>query len=166
MQAQSQGSANFANDTAHVDTVQAFDPRHLFWFQCGERCIFKANCQRRISIPNACWEVTMRSKHLAALLAASIAFGMTSSAHAQGSDPYLGGIWLLGGSFCPRGTAEADGQLLQIAQHEALFSLFGTSYGGDGRTTFALPDLRLADDPKFGTMRYCVNLQGLFPSRN
>jgi len=49
---------------------------------------------------------------------------------------------LFGGNFCPRGWTNADGQLLAIAQNSALFSLFGTIYGGDGRTTFGLPDLR------------------------
>lgn len=55
---------------------------------------------------------------------------------------YLGSICVFGFNFCPRGTAEANGQLLPISQNSALFSLLGTFYGGDGRTTFALPDLR------------------------
>ncbi|APX14321.1 phage tail protein (plasmid) [Tateyamaria omphalii] len=45
-------------------------------------------------------------------------------------------------SFCPRGWAAAEGQLLAVSQNDALFSLLGTIYGGDGRTTFGLPDLR------------------------
>ena len=49
---------------------------------------------------------------------------------------------MVGFTFCPRGWADANGQLLAIASNSALFSLFGTAYGGDGRTTFALPDLR------------------------
>ncbi len=49
---------------------------------------------------------------------------------------------MFGGNFAPRGWALCDGQLLSIAQNTALFSLLGTIYGGDGRTTFALPDLR------------------------
>ena len=59
-----------------------------------------------------------------------------------GVDPYLGEMMTVGFNFCPRGWAEAAGQLLPIAQNTALFSLLGTAYGGDGRTTFALPDLR------------------------
>jgi len=55
---------------------------------------------------------------------------------------YLGEIILFAGSFPPRSTAYCNGQLLSIAQNQALFSLLGTIYGGDGRTTFALPDLR------------------------
>ena len=49
---------------------------------------------------------------------------------------------LFGGNFCPRGWANADGQLLPINQNDALFSILGTTYGGDGRRTFGLPDLR------------------------
>jgi len=49
---------------------------------------------------------------------------------------------MFGFNFAPRGWARCDGQLLPIAQNTALFSLLGTTYGGDGRTTFALPDLR------------------------
>ncbi|WP_040765380.1 phage tail protein [Novipirellula maiorica] len=58
------------------------------------------------------------------------------------SDPYIGEIKMFAGSFAPRGYANCDGQLLAISQYEALFSLFGTTYGGDGRTTFGLPDFR------------------------
>jgi len=49
---------------------------------------------------------------------------------------------MFGGNFAPRGWAFCDGQLLPISQYDALFSILGTTYGGDGRTTFALPDLR------------------------
>ncbi len=58
------------------------------------------------------------------------------------SQPFLAEIRPFGFSFAPRGWAFCDGQLLSIAQNAALFSLLGTSYGGDGQTTFALPDLR------------------------
>jgi len=58
------------------------------------------------------------------------------------SIPFLGQITMFGGNFAPRGWAFCDGQLLSIAQNTALFSLLGTTYGGDGRTTFGLPDLR------------------------
>jgi microcystin-dependent protein len=56
--------------------------------------------------------------------------------------PFLGQIQAFGFNFAPRGWARCDGQLLPISQNSALFSLLGTIYGGDGRTTFALPDLR------------------------
>lgn len=60
------------------------------------------------------------------------------------TDPFVAEILMLGCSFAPRGFARCDGQLLPISQNTALFSLLGTMYGGDGRTTFALPDLRAA----------------------
>lgn len=66
---------------------------------------------------------------------------VATPAHA-GSDPFLGEIMEVGYTFCPRGWADANGQLLSIASNSALFSLYGTTFGGDGRTTFALPDLR------------------------
>ena len=59
-----------------------------------------------------------------------------------GPEPYIGAIGLFAGNFAPRGWAFCDGQLLQIADNSALFSILGTTYGGDGRVTFALPDLR------------------------
>ena len=58
------------------------------------------------------------------------------------ADPFLGEIRMFGGNFAPTGWALCNGQLLSIAQNTALFSLLGTIYGGDGVTTFALPDLR------------------------
>lgn len=58
------------------------------------------------------------------------------------SEPFLGEIRSFGFNFAPRGWAECNGQLLPISSHSALFSLLGTMYGGDGRTTFGLPDLR------------------------
>jgi len=57
-------------------------------------------------------------------------------------EPFLGEIIMFGGNFAPRGWALCDGQLLPIAQNTALFSILGTTYGGDGRTTFGLPELR------------------------
>jgi len=57
-------------------------------------------------------------------------------------DPFLGQIIMFGGNFAPRGWALCDGQLLPINNYQALFSILGTTYGGDGRTTFALPELR------------------------
>ena len=57
-------------------------------------------------------------------------------------EPFIGQIQAFAFNFAPRGWASCDGQLLSIAQFQALFSLLGTTYGGDGRTTFGLPDLR------------------------
>jgi microcystin-dependent protein len=58
------------------------------------------------------------------------------------AEPILGEIRLFAGNFAPRGWALCNGQLLSIAQNTALFSLLGTNYGGDGKVTFALPDLQ------------------------
>lgn len=58
------------------------------------------------------------------------------------ANPFIGQITLFAGNFAPRAWAFCDGQLLPIAQNTALFSILGTTYGGDGRTTFSLPDLR------------------------
>jgi len=58
------------------------------------------------------------------------------------SEPFIGQIILVGFNFAPRNYALCNGQLMSIAQNTALFSLLGTTYGGDGQTTFGLPDLR------------------------
>ena len=67
-------------------------------------------------------------------------------------NPFIAEIIMFGGNFAPRGWALCDGQLLAINSHSALFSILGTTYGGDGRTTFALPDLRgrVAINPRQG----------------
>lgn len=67
---------------------------------------------------------------------------MSAPPASAGPDPFIGEVAIYPYNFCPRGWAPAHGQLLPISEHTALFSLFGTMYGGDGRTTFALPDLR------------------------
>ncbi|WP_459984785.1 phage tail protein [Nocardioides sp. AN3] len=84
-----------------------------------------------------------------------------SGGGSQGSDCILGQITLSANSFAI-GTP-ARGQILSIAQNTALFSLLGTNYGGDGVTTFALPDLRSAAPNK---MVYGICTQGIYPSRN
>jgi microcystin-dependent protein len=58
------------------------------------------------------------------------------------SNPFIGEIRLFAGNFAPQGWALCNGQLMAISQNTALFSLLGTTYGGNGQTTFALPDLR------------------------
>ena len=58
------------------------------------------------------------------------------------SQPYVGEIIMFGGNFAPAGWAMCQGQLMPISENDALFNLIGTTYGGDGQTTFALPDLR------------------------
>ena len=58
------------------------------------------------------------------------------------SEPFIGQITLFGGNFAPRGYAMCNGQLLSISQNQALFSLIGTTYGGNGQSNFALPNLQ------------------------
>ncbi|MEE2566572.1 phage tail protein [Hyphobacterium marinum] len=79
---------------------------------------------------------------LAACAAATGLAGVSAPAQAQTSDRYLGDIFMVGFNFCPQGSSEANGALLAIVQNQALYSLLGTTYGGDGRSSFALPDLR------------------------
>lgn len=81
---------------------------------------------------------------VSALTPAALVFAAAIAApeKAPAQESYLGEILLVGFNFCPRATLDAAGQLLPISQNSALFSLYGTIYGGDGRTTFALPDLR------------------------
>lgn len=58
------------------------------------------------------------------------------------AEPFLGEIRMFAGNFAPQGWAMCNGQILPIAQNSALFAILGTTYGGNGQTTFALPDLR------------------------
>lgn len=82
-------------------------------------------------------------KHTGFLAAAGVALcALTAGAPAMAQECYLGQVKMFAGNFAPRNYALAEGQLLPISQFEALFALLGTTYGGDGRTSFALPDLR------------------------
>lgn len=58
------------------------------------------------------------------------------------SEPFIAEIIMFGGNFAPRGWSFCSGQLIQVSQNSALFSILGTTYGGDGRTNFGLPDMR------------------------
>lgn len=66
----------------------------------------------------------------------------SSAMACSGAEPYLATVCMTAATFCPRGYMEADGRVLPIAPYTAVFALIGTTYGGDGRTNFALPDLR------------------------
>ncbi len=77
-----------------------------------------------------------------AAIACTISLITPASKAEAGNDPFIGELMLVGFNFCPRNWADANGALLAISSHQALFSLLGTMYGGDGRTTFGLPDLR------------------------
>lgn len=84
----------------------------------------------------------MNLPRLARLTLAASALGATALAAQAQSDPFIGQIMCAPYNFAPNGWAVAAGQLLPISQNQALFALIGTTYGGDGRSTFALPDLR------------------------
>lgn len=71
-----------------------------------------------------------------------IIFGLLSFSSVSAQEAYLAEVKMFAGNFAPRGWALCDGQILAISSNSALFSLLGTTFGGDGRTTFALPDLR------------------------
>jgi len=77
--------------------------------------------------------------------------------------PFIGQIELFAFNFAPQGWSTCEGQLLSINQYTALFSLLGTTFGGNGEVTFALPDLR-GKAPGVG-LAYYIALQGIFPSR-
>ncbi|WP_336987047.1 phage tail protein [Altererythrobacter aquiaggeris] len=100
-------------------------------------------------------------------IAAFAAATFTPAPAMAGTDVYLGEIFAVPFNFCPRGSALADGKLMAISQNTALFSLLGTQFGGDGRTTFGLPDLRgKLTAENGGNIRYCIVTQGIFPPRN
>ena len=99
----------------------------------------------------------------------------------KAQDPFLGEVRIFANTYCPRGWSQLDGQLLPISSWSALFSLMGTTYGGDGRTTFALPDLRsryplhLGTGPglsphnlgaKFGTESVSITSPAQLPAHN
>ena len=80
---------------------------------------------------------------------------------------YIGQIILFAGNFAPRNWAICNGETLPIPGNEALFSIIGTIYGGDGRTNFALPSMApVADTDGKGQSNYVICLQGIYPSRN
>lgn len=82
------------------------------------------------------------SKLLRATLVSAAIVGCTSAMACEGTEPYIGSICTTAANYCPQDYELANGALLQVNQNQALFSLFLNRYGGDGKTTFALPDLR------------------------
>ena len=72
----------------------------------------------------------------------AVAAAMAAPAGANAQECFIGEMRMFAGNFAPRGWGLAQGQLLPIAQNTALFSILGTTYGGNGQTTFALPDMR------------------------
>lgn len=128
------------------------------------------------------------------ITAAALALSVSPSA-TYANDPFIGTVQTFAFNFCPRGWLPADGRLISISENTTLFSLLGTFYGGDGRTTFALPDLRgraaIGQGTAAGGLNYdigrvvpghgasasasvpghvavttCVAINGIYPSRS
>lgn len=76
------------------------------------------------------------------------------------SEPFLGEIRMFGGNFAPAGWAFCNGQLLPISENDALFTLIGTTYGGDGQETFALPDLQSRTPRHFSGSSPLAEMEG------
>ncbi len=81
-------------------------------------------------------------------------------------DPLLGDIALFSFDFAPSYWMTCEGQTLSISSYQSLFTLIGTTFGGNGTTTFCLPDLRNAIPIQGIGMHYCIAIQGIYPSRN
>ena len=91
------------------------------------------------------------------------------------SEPFLSEIKIMSFGFAPKGWAQCNGQLLPINQNQPLFSLLGTTYGGDGRTTFALPPSTISatggsqahdNMQPYLVLNFCIALVGVYPSQN
>ena len=79
-------------------------------------------------------------------------------------DPFLGQIELFPYTFVPKNWMACSGQLLDIRQNTALFSLLGTNFGGDGQTTFGLPNLQ--GKAPAANLQFCIAINGIYPSRD
>lgn len=78
---------------------------------------------------------------------------------------YLGQICMFPWSWAPNGWLPCDGRTLQISSNTALFSLLGIEFGGDGKTTFAIPKLAPLEAEGGGDIGYCICINGVYPSR-
>ena len=110
----------------------------------------------------------MVHRYFRAALWAAMCFILCANARPAlaGSNPFLGEVETFAFDFCPLGWSTLNGQLLSINQNQALFALLGTTYGGDGQTTFALPTAKPIFTATGAVLLQCIALQGIFPSRN
>jgi microcystin-dependent protein len=101
-------------------------------------------------------------------VAAVVWLGLCGSVSAQPVQPFvpfIGQVLIFGGNFCPRGWAPTDGRVLPINQNVALFSILGAVYGGDGRSTFALPNNQPILTKSGAPLTQCIAMNGAFPPR-
>jgi microcystin-dependent protein len=110
----------------------------------------------------------MIHRYFRAALWAAMCFILCANARSAlaGANPFIGEVETFAFNFCPLGWSTLNGQLLVISQNTALFSLLGTTYGGDGVTTFALPTAKPIFTATEAVLLQCIALQGIFPSRN
>lgn len=97
-----------------------------------------------------------------------IALALTTGAGpalACGVDSYMGEVCGTAATYCPDGTLPANGQTVQIRQYQALYALLGTRFGGDGKSTFGLPNLRDNMPQPLASLTYCIVERGLWPPR-
>jgi microcystin-dependent protein len=102
------------------------------------------------------------------VLALLVSFTLTPAAHA-GSEPFVGEIRIFAGNFAPRGWMFCRGQILSAQDNQKLYFVLGDLYGGDGSTTFALPDLRdkgILPNSNTANGQYIIATQGDFPERS
>jgi microcystin-dependent protein len=108
----------------------------------------------------------MRASLLTVVSIAAFAVALPTRVNADAVTPYVGEVMSTGHNFCPVGWAPMNGQLVPILENETLFQLIGTTYGGDGQTTFALPAVRPIFSATGATLTQCISLFGIFPSQN
>jgi tail collar domain len=113
-------------------------------------------------------EGLMIHRYFGAAVCAAMCFILCANARPvlAGSNPFLGEVETFAFGFCPLGWTTLNGQLLPISQNQALFALLGTTYGGNGQTTFALPTAKPIFTATGAVLRQCIALQGIFPSQN
>jgi microcystin-dependent protein len=101
-------------------------------------------------------------KYLLVVIAAW--FGLCDYAFAQ-VNPFLGQVMIFAGNFCPKYFAPTDGTLMSINANVALYSVIGTTYGGDGQSTFALPNTQPILTKSGPPLTQCIAVQGAYPER-
>ncbi len=99
-------------------------------------------------------------------LAAAFFACVSGAAKAQATNPFIGEIETFSFSFCPNGWLPTNGQLVSITTYNVLYNLIGTKYGGDGVTTFALPDTKMMQTVNKVKLTRCISYLGVFPSQN